>query len=125
MTILDNKTLPRPHAAIAPDDRVHTSSGYGVSAVAGRTPPGPKRAGGDTKRKSGLSAREGEVLYLLAMGKSGPEIAIILGISICTVRLHIQSIKKKLGASNIPHAVARGYALGVLGSSDEHAEPDP
>jgi DNA-binding CsgD family transcriptional regulator len=124
MTVLDNKALPHRHAT-APVDRANTISECGVSTVASRTPPSPKRAGRDTKRKSGLSARECEVFYLLATGKSGPEIAIILAISICTVRLHIQSIKKKLGASNIPHAVARGYALGVLGPSDEDAESGP
>lgn len=61
-----------------------------------------------------LSRREGEVLSWLAHGKSGPEIAIILGISTCTVRLHIQSTKRKLNASNIPHAVSRGFLLGIL-----------
>src|SRR5215831_6399517 len=52
-----------------------------------------------------LSARESEILHWLACGKSGPEIAIILGISACTVRVHIQSVKRKLNAVNIPHAV--------------------
>jgi DNA-binding CsgD family transcriptional regulator len=64
-----------------------------------------------------LSPREVEVLTWLAQGKSGPEIAIILGISTCTVRLHIQSTKRKLNAANIPHAVSQGFALGILHST--------
>lgn len=63
---------------------------------------------------AGLSPREIEVLTWLALGKSGPEIGIILGIGSCTVRLHTQSVKRKLNASNIPHAVFRGLALGIL-----------
>lgn len=61
-----------------------------------------------------LSSRESEVLHWLAYGKTGPEIAIILGISTCTVRIHIQSVKRKLGAVNIPHAVYVAFARGIL-----------
>src|SRR5262252_6625848 len=65
-------------------------------------------------RTSRLSSRESEVLHWLAYGKSGPEIAIILGISTCTVRIHIQSVKRKLDAVNIPHAVYLAFARGIL-----------
>ena len=61
-----------------------------------------------------LSSRESEVLHWLAFGKSGPEIAIILGISTCTVRIHIQSVKRKLDAVNIPHAVYLALTRGIL-----------
>jgi DNA-binding CsgD family transcriptional regulator len=63
---------------------------------------------------SRLSSRESEVLHWLAHGKSGPEIAIILGISTCTVRIHIQSVKRKLDAVNIPHAVYLAVTRGIL-----------
>ena len=61
-----------------------------------------------------LSSRETEILRWLACGKSAPEIATILGISPCTVRLHIQSVRRKLNVVNIPHAVCVAFALGVL-----------
>ena len=61
-----------------------------------------------------LSSREREVLHWLALGKSGPEIAIILGISTCTVRIHIQGVKRKLNAVNIPHAVYIAFVVGIL-----------
>src|SRR6266481_2547528 len=54
-----------------------------------------------------LSNRELDVLYWLALGKTGYETSVILGISLCTVRVHIRNTLRKLGASNIPHAVAR------------------
>ncbi len=72
-----------------------------------------ERAFGQDK-ESRLTPREVEVLSWLAEGKSGPEIAIILGISTCTVRIHIQSTKRKLNASNIPHAVSQGFLIGIL-----------
>lgn len=68
----------------------------------------------ETTRQT-LAAREREVLAWLAQGKSGPETAIILDISICTVRIHIQNIKRKLDASNIPHAITKAFQEGLLG----------
>jgi len=40
----------------------------------------------------GLTEREAQVLHLIAMGKTGPEIAILLGISHNTVRKHTSQI---------------------------------
>lgn len=65
-------------------------------------------------RTARLSPRESEVLHWLAHGKSGPEIAIILGISTCTARIHIHNVKRKLDAVNIPHAVYLAFARGIL-----------
>ena len=69
-------------------------------------------------RRNGLAAREKEILSWLAMGKSAHETGIILNISVCTVRIHIQNIKRKLDASNIPHAIAKAFDEGIL-------EPSP
>lgn len=54
----------------------------------------------------GLSQREAEVLSLVAKGKTGPEISIILTISHDTVRKHTSSIYKKLGVENRTAAAA-------------------
>jgi DNA-binding CsgD family transcriptional regulator len=61
-----------------------------------------------------LSRRQRDVLYWLAQGKSGRETAVILGITLCTVRVHIRDMIRKLGAANIPHAVARAFQRGIL-----------
>lgn len=61
-----------------------------------------------------LTERQTEVLLLLSQGKRGGNIATHLGISICTVRIHIRNVIQKLDADNIPHAVARAYAKGIL-----------
>ncbi|MDP8942862.1 MAG: helix-turn-helix transcriptional regulator [Actinomycetota bacterium] len=53
-----------------------------------------------------LSRREREVLGLLAMGASGPEIAERLFISPATVRTHIGNAITKLGAKTRTQAIA-------------------
>jgi LuxR family transcriptional regulator, maltose regulon positive regulatory protein len=60
-----------------------------------------------------LSAREHEVLQLIARGASNQEIAKTLVISIDTVRHHVSNILSKLEVTNRTQAVARAYALGL------------
>jgi LuxR family maltose regulon positive regulatory protein len=62
-----------------------------------------------------LSARELEVLQLLAAGKSNPAIAQELVISLDTVKRHVTHILDKLGAANRTQAVTRARELGLLG----------
>ena len=45
----------------------------------------------------GLTEREAEVLYWVAQGKTSPEIAIILGAALKTVKKHLQHVYEKLG----------------------------
>jgi LuxR family maltose regulon positive regulatory protein len=61
-----------------------------------------------------LSARELEVLQLLARGDSNPEIAEVLVLSSQTVKSHVRNILSKLGVKNRVQAVARARALGLL-----------
>ena len=57
-------------------------------------------AGGGAERTHGLTARELEVLRLVAAGKSNREIAAALVISEHTVARHVQNIFAKLGVSS-------------------------
>lgn len=52
-----------------------------------------------------LTRREKEVLELLVDGKSNNEIAILLSISLATVRFHLTNIYSKMGAKNRIEAV--------------------
>ena len=52
------------------------------------------------KKAEGLSARENDVLVLVAEGRSNREIASALGISEATVETHRKNIKKKLGIAS-------------------------
>ncbi|MEO8469639.1 MAG: LuxR C-terminal-related transcriptional regulator [Chloroflexota bacterium] len=61
-----------------------------------------------------LTAREGEVLKLLAKGFTDPEIARELGIASKTASVHVANLKAKLGADSRVGAVliAQGHAPG-------------
>jgi|GEM_PF-5061044 len=51
-------------------------------------------------RHIGMTAREVEVLWWLLQGKTNPEIAIIMGVSVQTVKNHLGSAYPKLGVEN-------------------------
>jgi LuxR family maltose regulon positive regulatory protein len=61
-----------------------------------------------------LSARELEVLRLIAEGGSNQSIADALVISVGTVKSHINRILGKLDARNRTEAVAHARAIGLL-----------
>ena len=61
-----------------------------------------------------LSAREAEVLRLLAGGKSNPEIADVLVLSRFTVNRHISNIFIKIGAANRVEATTYAFRHGLL-----------
>jgi len=64
--------------------------------------------------QSALSAREVQVLTRVAAGARSIEIASLLFISEATVKSHLASINRKLGASNRTMALAKAKALGIL-----------
>jgi LuxR family maltose regulon positive regulatory protein len=61
-----------------------------------------------------LSARELEVLRLLAAGRSNQEIADALVLALGTVKKHLNNIFGKLGVSSRTQAVARGCELHLV-----------
>ena len=63
-------------------------------------------------KSPGLSAREREVLQLIAEGWSGKEIAAILNISARTIAFHRDNLKRKLGVTTIAGLVRNAIAGG-------------
>ena len=61
-----------------------------------------------------LTAREKEVLFLLARGSSNVDIAEQLSVSIPTVRSHVHHLLRKLGVSSRGQAVAIAYETGLV-----------
>ena len=61
-----------------------------------------------------LTAREREVLELVATGLSNRAIATALGVSEHTVKFHVRSLLDKLGAETRADAVARAARRGLL-----------
>jgi two-component system NarL family response regulator len=67
-----------------------------------------------TMSGAALSAREIEVLALIAAGKSNKEIAGLLFISEGTVKTHVLSIHEKLGVGDRTEAVVTAIRRGIL-----------
>jgi DNA-binding NarL/FixJ family response regulator len=63
-----------------------------------------------------LTARETEILRLLAQGQTNPQIARELVVSPGTVKNHVRDIISKLGVSDRTQAVVRAIELGLLAS---------
>ena len=61
-----------------------------------------------------LTARELEVLALLAAGAPNPRIAEQLVVSLDTVKKHVSHLLSKLGATNRTEAVSRARQLGLI-----------
>jgi DNA-binding NarL/FixJ family response regulator len=61
-----------------------------------------------------LSARETEVLGLVAQGLSNPKIASQLFLSEATVKTHLLHVFEKLGVSDRTRAVTKAMELGLL-----------
>jgi DNA-binding NarL/FixJ family response regulator len=61
-----------------------------------------------------LTAREREVLELLAEGLPNKAIAARLGLSDQTVKFHVSAISGKLGAANRTDAVRRAVREGLI-----------
>lgn len=66
-------------------------------------------------RRTALSAREREVLALVARGMPNKQIARELFVSEATVKTHLGHVFDKLGATDRAAAVAAAYEQGILG----------
>lgn len=63
---------------------------------------------------SALTARETEVLRMIAAGLANKEIAYRLGISEHTVKFHVSALLGKLGAGSRAEAIAIGVRRGIV-----------
>jgi len=84
-------------AAVRTRLRRHQSAGRAATPLAAATP--------EALQKLGLTPREAEILSWVVQGKTNPEIGIILGIQLTTVKKHLESTFAKLGVENRTAAV--------------------
>ncbi|MFD6148924.1 response regulator [Streptomyces sp. NPDC060243] len=76
----------------------------------GAVPPGP----GGAVPPDGLTAREAEVLALIAQGLSNADIARALHVSAATVKTHINNLFAKAGLRDRAQAVRYAYLHGIV-----------
>ncbi len=90
---------------------------HAIRAVhGGQRPLPPEIAACLAERLPGpeLSARETEILRLIANGQTNKQIATQLGISEGTVRVHASNVFAKLGCSDRAQAVAVAFQRGIV-----------
>lgn len=111
-----------PSLAIAANEEVEIVGMDGLVAVVqpvrraepDRPVPAVRESAGGDSASAGLSARELEVLGLMALGMSNAEIAARLVVSQRTVDHHVSHILNKMGASSRVDAVRLGIARGLV-----------
>ena len=87
------------------------------AALLGELSGGISRTTASAQLPSGITAREGEVLWLIAAGRTNQEIAGDLVLSVRTVERHISTIYEKLGLHG-RSARASAAAVAVRLSAD-------
>jgi DNA-binding CsgD family transcriptional regulator len=87
-------------------DSIATSTDHTVRAAA--------HAGVQAAHQQLLTAREQEILGLMAAGMTNPQIAEQLVIGAGTVKTHTLHIYRKLEVASRTQAIARAQALGIL-----------
>lgn len=90
---------------------------HGAAALIGRNRPAAvsQPSTDPASRLSSLTAREAEILRVLATGSRSSRIAEGLGITERTVKAHLASIYQKLGVSSRSAAVALAHQSGLVG----------
>ncbi|GAA1990143.1 response regulator transcription factor [Amycolatopsis minnesotensis] len=116
-TVSPSELLAGIRAACASGDFIDDDLAHLVGVHGEVTPP-PRGCPGT------LSAREHEVLTLIADGLDNQAIAGRLTVSVETVRTHVKGVLRKLDARDRTHATSRAYRLGLLSVHDTPSGPD-
>ncbi|MEV4616325.1 response regulator transcription factor [Kitasatospora sp. NPDC049258] len=104
---VQRRLLERLSGAAAPE----------APAAQAAVPPAPAPPGDRAAPPDGLTAREAEVLALIAEGMSNAEIAQELYVSQATVKTHINNLFAKTAVRDRAQAVAYAFRHGVRRSS--------
>ena len=84
-----------------------------VASYVQRPPAEPQ----NPARLAPLSDRERDVLALIGAGRSNPEIAAELFISLATVKSHVRHILAKLDLRDRPQAIVLAHECGLVGET--------
>jgi DNA-binding CsgD family transcriptional regulator len=119
----DEEARPRPQGARTPkqDDALEQ---YEPVPTGGRPNP-PPASDTDLGLVDDLTQRELEVLQLLSSGRTNGEIARDLFVTTGTVKSHVNSIYRKLGARNRTEAADRARRLDLVDGAVARLAPTP
>jgi two-component system, NarL family, nitrate/nitrite response regulator NarL len=106
--------LPREISAAQLDPALRAVAAGLLVRVPGGLPPDGFRAASDEVPPSPLTPREAEILTLVGQGMSNKAVARQLGISVHTVKFHLEALFDKLDATSRAEAVAKGLRGGVI-----------
>jgi DNA-binding NarL/FixJ family response regulator len=121
-SVLDEAVQRRLIAAIGtgetggPSAGEATGSPTATSATASRAASPVAASATSSAVPAGLTAREVDVLRLIAAGRSNPEIARELFVSEATVKTHVNHVFAKTGARDRAQAVRFAYQHGLVQS---------
>jgi two-component system, NarL family, nitrate/nitrite response regulator NarL len=119
VVVLTDRVLAHPTAGVLPRNVNAARLDLALRAVAGgllvRAPwPGERSGFAPAPEESPLTPRETEILTLIGQGMSNKAVARHLGISVHTVKFHLEALFARLGATNRAEAVAKGLLGGVI-----------
>jgi LuxR family maltose regulon positive regulatory protein len=87
---------------------------FSAQRTVGDGPPDSPAAEQPSPLVEPLTTRERQIVRLIAAGRSNPEIAELLYLSLNTVKWHVKNLYGKLGVSSRVEAAARAQELGLL-----------
>ena len=111
--LIVGRRLEQPAGAVPLGYLARLTAAFDRAQPAG-PPPGRRGAVAAPGLVEPLTARELEVLGLLAAGQPNQGIADQLVVTLDTVKKHVSHVLGKLGAANRTEAVARARELGLL-----------
>ena len=123
-TGLNGGAVSNGHGGLATGRGLATDRGGGRNGNGSSADGGARgRAGDDGQASLGLSARELEVMSLIAGGHTNGEIAAHLFLAEKTVKNHVRRIYSKLGVDSRPAAIAHWLATRAAPRRLGHATP--
>jgi len=109
----DGREIVNAVRAVA-NDLIVLDHTMGYLIASAESPPDAEQPPTESFPNAPLSAREREVLQLMALGLPNKQIAARLSISLSTVKFHVASILAKTGASSRTEAVTLGIRRGAV-----------
>ena len=114
MPVMDGLSATRAILREFPDARIVALTTYEGDEDIHRALPAIAARLAEFTPRIELTARELEVLRLMAKGLSNPELARVLGRTENTMKVHVSNILEKLGVSDRTEAVTLAIQRGIL-----------